>query len=49
MVYHAPGKRRDGERGHDPVGRVRDERVDHDARSGIQSEKSHPAHWHEDL
>lgn len=41
-------KRRDRERRHYPVGHVRDEGVDHDARPAIQSEKSHTAHRHED-
>src|SRR5437867_3949453 len=40
-------KRRDRERRHYPVGRVRDEGVDHDARPAIQSEKSHTGHRHE--
>src|SRR5437899_9138927 len=43
----ASANRRDRERRHYPIGRVREEGVDHDARPAIQSEKSHTAHRHE--
>jgi len=44
----ASAQRRDRERRHDPVGHVREEGEDHDARPAIQSEQSHAAHRHED-